>query len=84
MPEERHTLSDHLSLQQQETLYEVIQERLDAHGPTMEFHLRDDNLGGDVNNPEEAVEAIEDHLSAIGYELSMYEHLTEIKALLEE
>jgi hypothetical protein len=83
--EKKHTLSDHLTLEQQEALFECIQERLDAHESTIEFHNTDEvTVAGDADDPNTALSSLEEHMATVQQELFMYENLSQVKKLLEE
>jgi hypothetical protein len=83
VPPKKDTLADHLTVEQQEVIFEVIQERLDEHDATIYFHEHGD-LKIDPENPEEGVDDLEDHLAAIAQQEFMQKHLLEVKQLLEE
>jgi hypothetical protein len=67
-------LTDHLSLEQQEILHDLVLLGLDSH----------DHVLGDHRSEEVTAEAAEEHVSGIAYELRRKEVLTELKGLLEE
>lgn len=80
-----HTISDHLSLEEQEALFECIQERLDAHESTIDFHNADQvTLTGDADDPNTALSSLEEHMATVQQELFMYENLKAVKKKLEE
>lgn len=80
-----HTISDHLTLEEQEALFECIQERLDAHESTIAFHNADQvTVEGDAADPNTALSSIEEHLATVQQELFMYENLKSVKKKLEE
>lgn len=81
--EHPHTMSDHLTLAEQECLFELIQQHLDEAESVIEYHQHDPVVGN-LDYPDDVAVEAESYVAALHQAQSMKTHLTEIKDKLSQ
>lgn len=77
-------LSDHLTLEEQDALKEIVQQHLDEHDHVFEYHEHMEVYADPADSVEAIANEAEHYVASMHQQLTMTKHLLAVKRKLEE